>query len=149
METTASRLRKSSAHEQKNGHRALCGTMACTTPGCSKRPSGKAAGESKPETYPQGYGEDFDEPRTKLADFFSILIDHVGGAMPVNMDPAKKRKRQPRPEAVAAASEQATALPGKVVPFGEETEEDRVKDLAEAELKNLWEATEVIDMDKA
>lgn len=68
--------------------------------------------------------------------------------MPVNMDPAKKRKRQPRPEAVTAASEQGTALPGKVVPFGEETEEDRVKDLAEAELKNLWEATEVIDMDK-
>ncbi|GBL38884.1 hypothetical protein EMGBD2_01420 [Nitrospirota bacterium] len=32
--------------------------------------------------------------------------------------------------------------------FRPETEEDRVKDLAEAELKNLWEATEVIDMDK-
>ncbi|MCX5720428.1 MAG: hypothetical protein NT179_00150 [Nitrospirae bacterium] len=68
--------------------------------------------------------------------------------MPVNMDPAKKRKRQPLPEAVAAASEKETALPTKVVPFGEETEEDRVKDLADAELKNLWEATEVIDMDK-
>jgi len=25
---------------------------------------------------------------------------------------------------------------------------DRVKDLADAELKNLWDATEVIDMDK-
>lgn len=46
------------------------------------------------------------------------------------------------------ASEQGTTVPGKVVPFGQETEEDRVKDLAEAELKNLWEATEVIDMDK-
>ena len=33
-----------------------------------------AAGESKPEAYPQGYVEDFDEPRTKLADFFSILL---------------------------------------------------------------------------
>ena len=42
--------------------------------GCSKRPSSKAAGESKPEAYSQGYVEDFDEPRTKLADFFSILI---------------------------------------------------------------------------
>ncbi len=42
--------------------------------GCSKRPSSKAAGESKPEAYPQGYVEDFDEPRTKLADFFSILL---------------------------------------------------------------------------
>jgi len=40
--------------------------------GCSKRPSSKAAGESKPEAYPQGYVEDFDEPRTKLAEFFSI-----------------------------------------------------------------------------
>jgi len=42
--------------------------------GCSKRPSSKAAGESKPEAYPQGYVEDFDEPRTLLADFFSILL---------------------------------------------------------------------------
>ena len=28
----------------------------------------------RPEAYPQGYVEDFDEPRTKLADFFSILL---------------------------------------------------------------------------
>jgi hypothetical protein len=41
--------------------------------GCSKRLSSKAAGESKPEAYPLRYVEDFDEPRTKLADFFSIL----------------------------------------------------------------------------
>jgi hypothetical protein len=34
----------------------------------------KAAGESKPEAYPLGYVEDFDEPRTQLADFFSILL---------------------------------------------------------------------------
>jgi len=40
-----------------------------------KSSSGKAAGESKPEAYPQGYVEDFDEPRTKLADFFSILLE--------------------------------------------------------------------------
>jgi hypothetical protein len=37
-------------------------------------PSNKAAGESKPEAYPLGYVEDFDEPRTKLGGFFSILI---------------------------------------------------------------------------
>ncbi len=37
-----------------------------------KRPSSKAAGESKPEAYPQ-YVEDFDESRTKLTAFFSIL----------------------------------------------------------------------------
>jgi hypothetical protein len=42
--------------------------------GCSKRLSGKAAGESKPEAYPLGYVEDFDEPRTPLAVFFSILL---------------------------------------------------------------------------
>jgi hypothetical protein len=42
--------------------------------GCSKRPSRKAAGESNPEAYPRGYVEDFDESRTKLADFFSILL---------------------------------------------------------------------------
>ena len=43
--------------------------------GCSKRPSSKAAGEPKPEAYPPGYVEDFDELRTKLAGFFSILQD--------------------------------------------------------------------------
>ena len=43
--------------------------------GCSKSSSSEAAGESKPEAYPQGYVEDFDEPRTKLASFFSILLD--------------------------------------------------------------------------
>jgi hypothetical protein len=39
--------------------------------GCSKRPSNEAAGELKPEAYPQGYVEDFNEPRTKLGTFFS------------------------------------------------------------------------------
>ena len=43
--------------------------------GCSKRPSSKAAGESKAEAYPLGYVEDFDEPRTKLAGFFSISLN--------------------------------------------------------------------------
>ena len=41
--------------------------------GCSKRPFSKAAGESKPEAYPLGYVEDFDELRTKLAGFSDIL----------------------------------------------------------------------------
>jgi hypothetical protein len=41
-----------------------------------------------------------------------------------------------------------TAMPTQAAQFGEETEEDRVKALADAEQKNLWEATEVIDMDK-
>ena len=50
-----------------------CGTMKEHHAGCSKRPSSKAAGESKPEAYPLGYVEDFEEPRTMLAGFFSIL----------------------------------------------------------------------------
>ncbi len=51
------------------------------SPGCSKRPFSKAAGESKPEAYPLGYVEDFDEPRTMLADFFSILLVSLLGAI--------------------------------------------------------------------
>ena len=43
--------------------------------GCSKRPSNEAAGELKPEAYPLGYVEDFDELRTKLGAFFSSLLD--------------------------------------------------------------------------
>lgn len=69
--------------------------------------------------------------------------------MPVNMDPAKKRRKQPEtPEADSSQSDKAQTKPKQPVQFGEETEEDRVKALADAESKNLWEATEVIDMDK-
>ena len=69
--------------------------------------------------------------------------------MPVNMDPAKKRRRQPSPPvADSSSSEKETTVPAQAAQFGEETEEDRVKALADAEQKNLWEATEVIDMDK-
>jgi len=73
----ASRLR-----ENYVGTRELRGSARVvqqqTTPaGCSKRPFSKAAGESKPEAYPLGYVEDFDEPRTTLADFFSILLETV------------------------------------------------------------------------
>jgi hypothetical protein len=65
------------------------------------------------------------------------------------MDPAKKRRRQPsQPEADSPPSEKDTIIPTQAGQFGEETEEDRVKALADAEQKNLWEATEVIDMDK-
>ncbi len=48
-----------------------------------KKPSSKAADESKPEAYPQGYVEDFDESRTKLAGFFSILSLDIWN-LPVN-----------------------------------------------------------------
>ena len=63
--------------------------------------------------------------------------------MPVNMDPAKKHRRRP---AEAQSRSEAEQAPVKKQ-FGDETEEDRVKALADAEKKNLWDATEVIDMD--
>ncbi|MBM4127561.1 MAG: hypothetical protein FJ247_09480 [Nitrospira sp.] len=61
--------------------------------------------------------------------------------MPVNMDPSKKRRRLNQ-----SAEKAHMNTPPKA--FGEETESDREKDLADAESKNLWDATEVIDMDK-
>ena len=64
--------------------------------------------------------------------------------MPVNMDPSKKRRRAS--VAGSAAADQASHA-GSKKQFGEETEEDRIKALADAEKKNLWDATEVIDMD--
>lgn len=64
--------------------------------------------------------------------------------MQVNMDPSKRRRRQPIEEQSAAdAGQNAT----ETRTFGEDTEADREKAIAEAELKNLWDATEVIDMD--
>ena len=69
--------------------------------------------------------------------------------MPVNMDPAKKRKKQPSPpETASPPPEKDMTVSTQATQFGEETEEDRVKALAEAEQTNLWDATEVIDMDK-
>ena len=69
--------------------------------------------------------------------------------MPVNMDPAKKRKKAPsQPQADPAPSDKELTPSAQATRFGDETEEDRVKELADAEQKNLWEATEVIDMDK-
>ena len=65
--------------------------------------------------------------------------------MPVNMDPAKKHRRRPPAETPGRSSD--LQEPKKSKPFGEDTEEDRLKALADAEKKNLWDATEVIDMD--
>ena len=63
--------------------------------------------------------------------------------MPVNMDPSKRRRRTSEPSD-APEAQQRTAEAKK---FGEDTEADREKAIADAELKNLWDATEVIDMD--
>lgn len=64
--------------------------------------------------------------------------------MPVNMDPGKKHRRSQ--VAQPTQDEPRSTAPNKPA-FGEETEEDKVKALADAENKNLWDATEVIDMD--
>jgi hypothetical protein len=63
--------------------------------------------------------------------------------MPVNMDPAKKHRKR----ASTAQGQSLEQSPPLRKSFGEETEEDRIKALADAEKKNLWDATEVIDMD--
>lgn len=69
--------------------------------------------------------------------------------MPVNMDPSKKRRRPQTTTASAAEDRRTDATSTAPRPtFGEETDEDREKDLADAESKNLWDATEVIDMDR-
>src|SRR3982750_892612 len=52
-----------------------------------KKAVSKAAGESKPEAYPRGYVEDFDEPRTKLAGCFSTLLCGGGVFFPLREDP--------------------------------------------------------------
>src|SRR6185295_18845228 len=58
-------------------YRMLKKSRLLTRPTLARRDApcpSKAAGESKLEAYPHGYVEDFDEPRTTLADFFSIRI---------------------------------------------------------------------------
>ena len=45
-----------------------------TPTGYSKRPSREAAAEEQAAGYPQGYVEDLSKTRTKLEDFFSILL---------------------------------------------------------------------------
>ncbi len=64
--------------------------------------------------------------------------------MPVNMDPTKKRRRHSQNTAPATEPPAGTDAPAE---FGQETAADQEKALAEAESKNLWDATEVIDMD--
>ena len=68
--------------------------------------------------------------------------------MPVNMDPSKKRRKTPAKESPQTEDTtvpnpaRSTRLPDEL------TERDREHALADAEWKNLWDATEVIDMDR-
>jgi hypothetical protein len=67
--------------------------------------------------------------------------------MPVNMDPNKRRRKQVSSEEPSAERQGLTDNETTKPKFGEETEQDREKAIADAEWKNLWDATEVIDMD--
>lgn len=67
--------------------------------------------------------------------------------MPVNMDPRKRKQKQDASQEPTDQPAAEAQVPAKKQ-FGEETELDREKAIAEAEWKNLWDATEVIDMDK-
>jgi hypothetical protein len=67
--------------------------------------------------------------------------------MPVNMDPNKRKRKQAISEETSGDQPNVdNKEPGKAK-FGDETDQDREKAIAEAEWKNLWDATEVIDMD--
>jgi len=76
--------------------------------------------------------------------------------MPVNMDPSKKRLKKAEPQeaptAPAERSPAASEAPGQPRKTSENldtvTDRDKELALADAEWKNLWDATEVIDMDK-
>ena len=85
----------------------MCGTTGEYRAGCSKSLSSKAAGESKPEAYPLGYVEDFDEPRTKLADFFSILL--ANSCNPRHHSPETRSIAPCRPRGWGVASNSSTA----------------------------------------
>ena len=66
----------------------------------SKRSSNKAAGESKPEAYPLGYVEDFDDPRTPLGNVFTSLLaeeGHHGQAHQQIVDRVSQNARQQTP----------------------------------------------------
>lgn len=64
--------------------------------------------------------------------------------MPVNMDPKKRKKaaQQGQPGAASSAPESKKENPEEL------TERDKELAAADAEWKNLWDATEVIDMDR-
>ncbi len=60
--------------------------------------------------------------------------------MPVNSTPKKKRPVSENPDHPSTSGEPAE--------FGQETDLDREKAIADAEWKNMWDQTEVIDMDQ-
>ncbi|MGH7255692.1 MAG: hypothetical protein ACREI3_07935 [Nitrospirales bacterium] len=75
--------------------------------------------------------------------------------MPVNMDPKKRLRKSDAleptpPEQSAAGDSPQEGQPQPEVPApakAKKIDEPTEADLAEKELKHLWDATEVIDMD--
>jgi hypothetical protein len=67
--------------------------------------------------------------------------------MPVNMNPKNSRRGIESSTEKKAEGDPQLQSNAESRQFGEESEEDRQKALADAEWKNLWDATEVIDMD--
>lgn len=67
--------------------------------------------------------------------------------MPVNMDPKKRPKKGTGAEGQPAQPKSAEAK-GKKGSLDEVTERDKELAAADAEWKNLWDETEVIDMDR-
>lgn len=69
--------------------------------------------------------------------------------MPVNMDPSKKRRKPAAPQETDGQTAAMSRSPAKTGALPDEpTDRDREHALADAEWKNLWDATEVIDMDR-
>lgn len=66
--------------------------------------------------------------------------------MPVNMNPSNRRRFDTAEKPSQASTDDENLTRSKN--FGVETEADREKDLADAENQNLWDGTEVIDMDQ-
>ncbi len=62
------------------------------------------------------------------------------------MDPSNRRRFDTTKKTSQELADDENSTRSKK--FGIETEEDREKDLADAESKNLWDQTEVIDMDQ-
>jgi hypothetical protein len=69
--------------------------------------------------------------------------------MPVNMDPKKRTKKGTAADTQPAQDQaQPAKAKGKKGSMDEVTERDKELAAADAEWKNLWDETEVIDMDR-
>lgn len=68
--------------------------------------------------------------------------------MPVNMDPKKRPKKGAAEGSAQAPDKGQSDAKGKGGNLDEVTERDRELAAADAEWKNLWDETEVIDMDR-